>query len=981
MKREKGYRILFGKRWFVMLIWAMLSQVPGHSQFFSNGQDPASLRWYRIDTDHYRFLFPEDYGRKALYLANLFEHTYSYVNYSLHSEPRKITVIVHNQSTNSNGMVVWAPRRVEIYPVTDPASYPDGALQQLAKHELRHVVQMEKLNEGLTKVLSYFAGDLSAGGLVLMIPSWYMEGDAVVSETALSYSGRGRLPSFEKELRAMVVEKGKVMNYNQAIMDSYKKYIPDKYQYGYQVVAYSRMKYGAELWDNALDNVAKRAWEINPVTFSLHKQAGFTKRRLYDTTFGYLRQEWVKMDRHNRTVPFRKINRSRKKNYTSYRFPRYLTDSVLLAEKSGIDQIREFVLINRRGDEKVVHVPGYYQPVRLSAARGKIVWVETIYDPRWENRTFSDIKIYDIKLEKEYRFTRQKRYFSPDISPDGKRIAVVRVTTDDRHYLEVLDITNGRLLHSFHRDGSTRFFMPTWRDDRHLLVIFMTDKGKGVAEVDLRTGRWTERLAPSFADIQSVAWSGRYLLFHSTYGGVDNIFARDTLTGRIYRVTGSRFGATDVTVSPDGKRIAFSDYTADGYDLGEKVLDPSAWLPLEKVGDLSLHLADSLLSQEKEAFGRDAVPDSSYTARPYRRFPHLFKIHSWLPFYFDYENISMDQIPLYPGVVFYSQNFLSTMDGSVGYAYMDGEHKLITHLTYRGKYPVFDLNYSMGGQARVINPSSSEVPDTFPVRQDLSGRIYLPLNLTTNRFSKGFVPSLEVKYSNSFTWSDELNRYRKDRVFLSYRIYTYSLLKMGHRDIRPRLGYLLDMNYLHSPWDKSDYGEKAYINGNIYLPGVFRHHSLVVNAGYEKQKSEKYYYLNKLPYPRGYEDWISEQLRVFRAEYDFPLFYPDFSVGTLLYVPRFRAQLFFENAWGVNNYDYFANEYKENKTFTGLGAELFSDFMILRIDFPFTFGFWGSYLPDEGSFRTGFHFSVNIYGLSINRQQRPLIPVSPGVMR
>ena len=981
MRKTIRFRVVLRKTVWMLLFCMLIFPKEGHAQFYNNGQDPASLRWYRIDTDHYRILFPKDYSDRAQYLANLFEYTYGRVDHSLHSEPRRITVIVHDRSVVSNGMVVWAPRRVELYPVTDPTSYVDGALQQLAKHELRHVVQMEKLNQGFTKVLSYFAGDLAAGGIVVMLPPWYMEGDAVASETALSHSGRGRVPSFEKALRAMAVEKGGVMNYNEAVMGSFKKFVPDKYHYGYQVVAYSRTKYGAGLWDKGLDAVARKPWQFNPLNISLKKQTGLTKKRLYDTTFSHLRKAWVEKDREHGPSSFKKINTRRKRVYTSYRFPRYLNDSVILVEKSGLDQIREFVLLDTLGRETLVHVPGYYQPVRLSVAQGKIVWAETIYDPRWTNRSWSDIKIYDIQKEKEYRFTRRERYFSPDISPDGHKIVAVRVTTENRHYLEVLDTRNGQVLHSWYRGDTTRFFMPTWRDNGRILVIVMNDQGKGIEEVNTRTGRWKQWLPPSWADIQSVAWSGKYLLYHSTYGGVDNIFARDSLTGDIFRVTDSRFGATDVTVSPDGKRIAFSDYTADGYDAGEKTLNPAQWTPLSRIGDVSLHLADSLARQEKGAFGRKDIPQTGHPMQRYSRFTHLFKVHSWLPFYFDYENISMDQVPLYPGLVFYSQNYLSTLYGSLGYAYMNGEHKLITHLTFSGRYPVLDLNYSMGGRAYVINSPSAELPDTFPLRQELSGRIYLPLNLTTNRFNKGFVPSLELQYTNSFTWSDELKEYEKDRVFLAYRIYTYALLKMGHRDIRPRLGYLLDMDYLHSPWNNSGYGEKAYITGNIYLPGAFRHHTLVLNGGYEEQSGGKYYYYNRLSYPRGYKNWISTRLQSYSAEYDLPLFYPDVSLGSLLYIPRFRGQLFYEHAVGNNSYDYVNNEFKDKKIFNGVGAELFTDFMILRLDFPFTFGFWTSYLPDEARFTTGFHFSVNVYGLRINKQERPLLPAGPGMIR
>ncbi len=966
---------------WVFLFCSLVFSPDGSAQFYSNGQDPASLRWYHIDTEHYRILFPQDFKGDALYLANLFEYTYSRVNHSLHSEPRKITVIVHDQSVVSNGMVVWAPRRVELYTVTDPVSFVDGELQQLAKHELRHVVQMEKLNQGLSRALSYLAGDISAGALVLMIPSWFMEGDAVATETALSHSGRGRLPSFEKQMRAMAVEKGGVMNYNEAVMNSYKKFVPDRYHYGYPVVAWSRAKYGASLWDKGLDDVARKAWQINPLTFSLKKQIGLSKKRLYDTAFSYLHKAWLEKDRERGEAAFTQINTLPKKAYTSYRFPRYVNDSVILVQKSGLDQINEFVLLDHNGRETVVHVPGYYQPVRLSVARGKIVWVETIYDPRWSNRSYSDIKIYDIKQEKEYRFTRRQRYFSPDISPDGKKIAVVRVTPENDHYLEVLDTRNGKVLHSFYRDDHTRFFMPTWRDNEHILVVVMNDSGKGIEEINTVTQQWKQWLPPSFRDILSVAWSGRYLLFHSTYGGVDNIFARDSLTGRIFRVTDSRFGATDVTVSPDGRKIAFSDYTAGGYNVGEKTLDTAMWVPLSAVRDVSLHLVDSLNKQEEGAFERKDIPRAVYPVKRYSRFAHLFKLHSWLPFYFDYDNLSLDQAPLYPGLVLYSQNFLSTLDGSLGYAYMNGEHKLITHLTWHGRYPVFDLNYSMGGRAYVIKPPSGEAPDNLPLRQELSGRIYLPLNLTTNRFSKGLVPSLEVQYSNTFMWSDALNSYKKGRVFLSYRLYMYALLKMGHRDIRPRLGYVLDMDYLHAPWNNTDYGEKAYITGNIYLPGAFRHHSLVLNGGYEKQASGKYYYFNKLSYPRGYKNWVSGRLQTYAAEYDLPLFYPDVSLGSLLYIPRFRGQLYYEYAVGNRSYDYVNDIYKEKKIFSGVGAELFADFMILRIDFPFTFGFWTSWLPAEGQVRTGFHLSVNIYGLNINKQQRPLMPAAPGMIR
>jgi len=184
MRGNVSYRILL---WATILIGTM-SQARG--QFYDNGQDPASLKWYRIETPHFRLIFPESFLSEANRLAGILDYSAPYVNYSLNSHPKKIPVIIHNQNTFSNGMVVWAPKRVEFYTVPDPNSYPQDELEQLALHELRHVAQLEKINRKFTGALGYVTGELAAGGLSAMIPLWFMEGDAVASETILSHSGR-----------------------------------------------------------------------------------------------------------------------------------------------------------------------------------------------------------------------------------------------------------------------------------------------------------------------------------------------------------------------------------------------------------------------------------------------------------------------------------------------------------------------------------------------------------------------------------------------------------------------------------------------------------------------------------------------------------------------------------------------------------------------------------------------------------------------
>ncbi len=971
---------------FIRLFWTGLFfsmvLIKGYPQFYDNGQEPAGLKWDQINTRHYRILFSEDFSGEAQRLANLLDYTYDYVDYSLHSKPRKITVVVHDQGAVSNGMVVWAPRRVELYTVPDPASYPDEALNQLAFHELRHVVQMEKLHHGFSKILSYAVGDLAAGGLAIMIPPWYMEGDAVTSETLLSHSGRGRLPSFEMGLRALSIERGKVFSYDKSLMDSYKDYIPGKYEYGYQVVAYSRKKYGSGLWDKALTRIAKSPYTINPVNLSLYKQAKLTKRKLYDSTFLYLHNKWTQKDKENTPSSFKKINTARKRSYTSYRFPRYVNDTLILAEKSGIDQINQFVLIDPRGKEKVIHIPGYYEPVRLSVASGKIVWAETIYDERWYNRSFSDIKIYDIHEGKEYRLTRRARYFAPDISPDGNSIAAVRIETNNKCFLDILGLPLGKLVQTDSISGNVTFFKPTWEDNHRILVIVLTNKGKSIRELDLQTGKWRIRVPSSFNDIQSVCSNGRYIFFQSTYSGIDNIYALDTLTQKIWQVTRSRFGASDVSMSTNGNKIAYSDYSSHGYDLAEVGIHPSRWIPLSEAKDLSLHLCDSLLSQEKGVIEDGDIPDTLYPVSSYSKFSHLIKIHSWLPFYFDYDHFGIENIPVYPGFILYSQNYLSTLEGSVGYAYKDHEHQLITSVTYKGQYPVIRLNNSFGGEPVVYRDSTSlPLLGKMPSRNDFFLQVYLPLNLTTNRYNRGIDPSVDFRYTNSFIWTDRLQDYKKGRMLLSYRFYAYNLLKMAHRDILPRLGYTVDIGYLSAPWDKENYGNKTYFRGTFYLPGLLKHHVLTLKAGYEKQNPGNFFYLNQLSYPKGYDYWLSEKLQLLTAKYTFPIVYPDFSIGSVLYFPRLYGEMFYESAHGDKNYNYLNHHYeKDNKSFLSYGGKLIFDVNFFRIEFPVGLGFWAAYLPETGSVKTGVSFNINIYGLHISRQRRPLLPTGPGGM-
>jgi hypothetical protein len=92
--------------------------------------------------------------------------------------------------------------------VTTPPqdAYAQDWTAQLALHEYRHAVQIGSLNKGFTRAMTFLTGEIATGVVSSMIPSWFYEGDAVVTETRLSGAGRGRVAGFEMPLRTRLGE-------------------------------------------------------------------------------------------------------------------------------------------------------------------------------------------------------------------------------------------------------------------------------------------------------------------------------------------------------------------------------------------------------------------------------------------------------------------------------------------------------------------------------------------------------------------------------------------------------------------------------------------------------------------------------------------------------------------------------------------------------------------------------------------------------
>ena len=102
--------------------------------------------------------------------------------------------VVHPENMQSNGLVMWLPKRVEFLSTPAIDGYSMPWIKQLVAHEYRHAVQYNNLNVGVVKFLSYLLGQQGSTVGLIFMPIWMIEGDATMCETEASSFGRALQP-------------------------------------------------------------------------------------------------------------------------------------------------------------------------------------------------------------------------------------------------------------------------------------------------------------------------------------------------------------------------------------------------------------------------------------------------------------------------------------------------------------------------------------------------------------------------------------------------------------------------------------------------------------------------------------------------------------------------------------------------------------------------------------------------------------------
>ncbi|HEX7365816.1 MAG TPA: hypothetical protein VF273_01905, partial [Pelobium sp.] len=352
------------------------------SQIIDGGQNPPSVKFKQINTPNFQIIYPTLFEGEAQRMANTLEIVISQVSKTLGHQPKPISIILQNQGVSSNGFVTMAPRHSEFYTMPGQEFDAQDWLNSLAVHELRHVVQFDKVAPKLGAPLFE---ELKLALFGINLPPWFFEGDAVGIETALTTAGRGRQPGFELVLRTNQLS-GKNYSYSKNYLGSFKNFTPGYYPLGYLMTTKIRRDNGSLVLDKILDRV--KSFPVRPYNFSssLKKFAGVHTRELYLNTMAEMDSLWKNQSAKLSFKNYELLNKVNSKNPSSYLLPYQTKNYGIICLKTSLAKPPKIISIDAKKNEKTILKIGSQTEPNLSYANGIITWDEYRSDSRYDQR-------------------------------------------------------------------------------------------------------------------------------------------------------------------------------------------------------------------------------------------------------------------------------------------------------------------------------------------------------------------------------------------------------------------------------------------------------------------------------------------------------------------------------------------------------------------------------------------------------------------
>lgn len=920
----------------------LLIPLVANAQFYVTGDDPGRLKWNHIDTESYRIIYPQGSDSLAYTYARKLEKYKIPVSRSSgfvtgEGDGKIMPVVIHAYN-DSNGSVAWAPKRMDMF--TIPSAYdpePFSWSTMLSVHESRHVTQMQFGLTGRQKHGKWFLGEGWNIITFLLYPGTAKtEGDAVVAETALTPSGRGRIADFLNYFW-VAFDQGDSRNWFQWRFVSQKHYSPTYYALGYMTIGGFRYVYDyPELVSEALHMSAEHPIKLGCIYDVSRKVTGKKWNHMWKEVSDSMYNLW-KADAERRApyMPYEKVSEE-PAFYTDYT-NNLIVGNDLYTIKRGHVHTPALIRVDSTGKEhRIKSFAHTTSSLRLDKENGKIYWSENTTDKRWSLKSGSLLRYINLEDGKTHNLREDQLLYNPAVSKG--RTASVRYHGDGHSSLEIIDGTSGLTLTSISAPDSLQLVETAWIGDS-IYMTAISDNGYGIYLADIEAESINNILAPQPVMIKDFGSYGSELIFACDRTGVNELYHYNPMTNQLHQKTSTRYGADDFQYSDNGKYLYYSSQTLKGKHIFRTPVDSLFEREVRFDSLYKYHIAERITAQEKELAHKNGdekavsvrIEDVKVSdPKRYRKAPNMLNLHTWFPAYISVDNIMNDLSfdPLWQtlslGVSGVMQNHLATAVGEVGYSahkdpYNPDKWRHSGHMKFRysGLYPIFQISLDINDRGARQFSTYADVADGRLFRVDsrelkvpyIKGNIsmYIPFNFSSGGWSKGVIPKLSYTITNDIfntgTIYTEINRLGNFLSFAGYRegkklpfqqamgsVRAYTMLNIANSQVYPRWGIGAETGFTIRTDAYKVFSPMAYTYIYGYTPGFTRTQGLRLTAMWQRKLREKSTFSEQTVsiLPRGLSSTagLGSHLTLYNknlvkvtADYAIPIYIGDVTIG------------------------------------------------------------------------------------------------------
>ena len=527
----------------------------------SRAQLVPNDHWLTIETAHFHVHFPkglEAEGRRGAVDA---ERAFAELSTELKAPRGKIDLVIADNVDYVNGYATSFPgNRVVVFahpPVDAPElrNYDDW-LRLVITHELTHVFHLDRA-EGLWRLGRTIFGRHPALFPNSYQPAWLIEGLAVYYESRIT--GAGRLEGPEHYMLARAAAEANRVPRIGELSRATTRFPGGEtvYAYGSLILDYLSRTRGPEKIPQFIDKTSKLIWPL-----SLNRRAKNVFGISFENAWRDWRDSMVRESKRSEPLPgWRELTHEGR--YVSS--PRWLGDSAILFAASTGKEVTSAYYVTLDGKVKRVGRRNSLD-ANVAHADGSIYFTQPDYTDPFHFRN----DLYVERNGDQKRLTRGARLTQIDVDSRGEIVGVQSVPAST---ILVRVSSTGQTITPLTRSSAdVQWAEPRWSPDGRRIAAIRVVRGgtSELAVVNPENGELTV-LSSERAILSQPSWTpdGGGILYTSTRSGSSQMYYAPA-NGRPHLTpnSSSSTGFFNPEISPGWRWLAGLDFRYDGYHVG-----------------------------------------------------------------------------------------------------------------------------------------------------------------------------------------------------------------------------------------------------------------------------------------------------------------------------------------------------------------------------------------------------------------------------